>query len=161
MELPFPPPPANSNSNNEEEEAAVPPADFGRMGWRLGKAPLRKIANDRFGRRGTTARVLLRTATLLDVLNERSSWPKPPPGFSTKHIPGPGSDIPQRKQKQQQPEKKRTREDNNEGDDDGPRNEKGEPSLLDRGLKATRAGFSTEELEAGRAKKRAITSNTL
>jgi hypothetical protein len=53
-----------------------------------------QIKNDRFGRRGTTARVLMRPATSLDILVERpSSWPAPPPGFSTKHILGPGSDY--------------------------------------------------------------------
>ena len=53
-----------------------------------------KVKNDRFGRRGTKARILMRPATSLDILVERpSTWPNPPPGFSTKRILGPGSDY--------------------------------------------------------------------
>ena len=36
----------------------------------------------------------MRPATSLDILVERpSTWPNPPPGFSTKRILGPGSDY--------------------------------------------------------------------
>lgn len=89
QDLPSPPP----ASLNAEDDEYVPP-DFGAMGWKLGHSLVRKIKNDRFGRRGTTARILIRPATSLDILVERpSSWPDPPPGFSTKRILGPGSDY--------------------------------------------------------------------
>jgi len=89
QELPSPPP----ASLNEDDDEYVPP-DFGAMGWKLGHGLVRKIKNDRFGRRGTSARILMRPATSLDILVERpSSWPDPPPGFSTKRILGPGSDY--------------------------------------------------------------------
>jgi len=53
-----------------------------------------QIKNDRFGRKGTIARILMRPATSLDILQERpSSWPDPPPGFSTRRILGPGDDF--------------------------------------------------------------------
>jgi hypothetical protein len=43
------------------------------------------VSNDRYGVRGTRARVLMRLATSLDVLDDRpTEWPKPPPGFTTK-----------------------------------------------------------------------------
>eukprot|EP00522_Entomoneis_paludosa_P002565 CAMPEP_0172470164 /NCGR_PEP_ID=MMETSP1065-20121228/65637_1 /TAXON_ID=265537 /ORGANISM="Amphiprora paludosa, Strain CCMP125" /LENGTH=636 /DNA_ID=CAMNT_0013228019 /DNA_START=48 /DNA_END=1958 /DNA_ORIENTATION=+ len=145
----------------EEETGDAPKVDLGRMGWRLGKTLLLKIANDRFGRRGTTARVLLRTATSLDVLHERpSSWPKPPPGFSTKRILGPGSDHPQTKKKSKKKRKSDARDDSGADEQEESRNEEGAPSILDCGLKATRPGFSTEELEKERAKKRSKTTGS-
>mmetsp|Transcript_7856 Transcript_7856/g.17416 ORF Transcript_7856/g.17416 Transcript_7856/m.17416 type:complete len:638 (+) Transcript_7856:49-1962(+) len=155
-ELPFPPPsPERQNDETETAEAAEK-SDLGRMGWSLGKTPLRKIANDRFGRRGTTARVLLRVATSLDVLQDRpNSWPKPPPGFSTKRVLGPGSDFPQQTKKKSQKKRKSGEAKQRKVEE---RTENGEPSMLDRGLTAVRAGFSTEELEAERAKKRIKTT---
>jgi hypothetical protein len=67
--------------------------DLGRMGWRFGKTYLRKVADDKFGRKDTTARLLLRLATSKDVLQQRpTSWPKPPSGFSKKKVMGPESD---------------------------------------------------------------------
>jgi hypothetical protein len=66
--------------------------DLGRMGWRLGKTHLQKVADDKFGKKGTTARLLMRFATSKDVLQQRPSWTKPPAGFSTKKILGPESD---------------------------------------------------------------------
>lgn len=68
--------------------------NLGRMGWRLCNYPIRKVHSDRFGRRGTRARCLFRIATSLDVLEERpTSWPKPPPGFTTTRVLGPGMDF--------------------------------------------------------------------
>lgn len=68
--------------------------NLGRMGWRLCNSPIRKVHSDRFGRRGTRARCLYRIATSLDVLEERpTSWPKPPPGFTTTRVLGPGMDF--------------------------------------------------------------------
>ncbi|EED88959.1 predicted protein [Thalassiosira pseudonana CCMP1335] len=70
-------------SKDQEEERALP--DYGGMGWRFCKWTVRKVSNDRYGVRGTRARVLMRLATSLDVLDDRpTEWPKPPPGFTTK-----------------------------------------------------------------------------
>ena len=95
QELPSPPPPGlprDDVDHPSEQTAAATSSgrpDLGAMGWRLGNTLIRKIANDRFGRQGTTARVLMRTATSLDFLQERpSSWMKVP-GFSTKRVLGP------------------------------------------------------------------------
>ncbi|CAB9529078.1 expressed unknown protein [Seminavis robusta] len=88
-EIPSPPP----SGLNEDDEDYVPP-DFGAMGWKLGKNFVRKVKNDRFGKRGTIARILMRPATSLDILVERpNTWPDPPPGFSTRRILGPGDDY--------------------------------------------------------------------
>jgi hypothetical protein len=68
--------------------------NLGIMGWRLCNYPIRKIQSDRFGKRGTRARCLFRIANSLDVLEERpTSWPKPPPGFTTSRVLGPGMDF--------------------------------------------------------------------
>jgi len=79
---------------------------------------LLQIKNDRFGRRGTSARIIMRAATSADILIERpNTWPKPPPGFSTKRILGPGSDYQQIDDYDDEPE------DNyqNNNNDSGPR----------------------------------------
>jgi hypothetical protein len=127
--LPSPPPP--------NKDGTDPLPDFGNMGWRLGKTMLRKKANDRYGKRGTVARILLRVSTSLDMLEKRpSSWLKPPAGFTTKRVLGPHSD---------EQHNKRQRSDHppmNEGE------------LLDRGLSSGRKGFSVEELQAERESKR-------
>lgn len=147
----------------DKNENESPPVDFGNMGWRFGKQPLRKIANDRYGRRGTTARLLMRVATSIDILEKRpSSWPKPPPGFTTKRVLGPGSDFPRgrdnrdgRDGSERRRNEKRTRR-NDEGRNE-PRKPVSEEDLLGGGLRAGRAGFSVEEMEAERAKKKAKT----
>ena len=121
--------------------------ELGRMGWRMACRMLRKVSNDRYGRRGTRARLLMRQATTLDILEQRPTfWAKPPPGFSTKRVLGPGSDFPTK-----QPNKKRSQH-------------RPEPkSLEDRmnqGLSAGRSGFSVGELEAERATKRTKTNES-
>jgi hypothetical protein len=80
--------------------AAAPPSnensmlDLGCMTWRFGKRPIRKLSNDRHGRKGTTARYLLRVATTEDVLMDRpNSWPEPPGGFAPDRVLGPKSDY--------------------------------------------------------------------
>ncbi|KAL7567035.1 hypothetical protein ACA910_019958 [Epithemia clementina (nom. ined.)] len=164
VEIPSPPPlPVGSTSEETRDEEAASAtnsshSDLGRMGWRFGKTLLRKIANDRYGRRGTTARFLLRVASSLDILHERpSSWPKPPDGFSTKLVLGPqNSSYSKNKGKPQEgkvPNNKRIRDDSRPDEKD--KNNKGEPSLLDRGLAAARSGFSVEDLERERARKKA------
>ena len=185
-ELPSPPPPRLGSDESEardelqeekeERNSSHHPADLGRMGWRLAKKVLRKLGNDRWGRHGTTARVLFRVATSLDILHERpTSWPKPPDGFSTKVVLGPSSgrrgsgrqgDGSQKTTKKSK-KAKRNREDRPHSQGGGGSskekdvvlNDKGEPSLLDRGLKATRGGFSLEDLEKERSKKKAKLEN--
>jgi hypothetical protein len=44
-----------------------PPPDLGQMGWYFCHAPIRKVSNDRYGRKGIRSRVLLRLATSADV----------------------------------------------------------------------------------------------
>jgi hypothetical protein len=130
-----------------------------------------QIKNDRFGREGTTARVLMRPATSLDILVERpSSWPEPPPGFSTKRILGPGSDYNtvneddvdddgnnhsdgRRKKRRRRSPERATGKRRQRAEDDTP----SQPSAADRlnqGLSSGRAGFTMEEMEAMRAAKK-------
>ena len=142
------------------------------------------MANDRHGRRGTIARVLMRLSLSSDILEERnSSWPEPPGGFSPKHVLGPDSDYPKRKNKNK---RKRGRgsadsggdsndgnyQSNNEknrnkkhGSDKRKRGSDGggdanPESKLSRGLSSGRAGFSVEEMEAERARKKAKAEST-
>mmetsp|Transcript_15906 Transcript_15906/g.20926 ORF Transcript_15906/g.20926 Transcript_15906/m.20926 type:complete len:155 (+) Transcript_15906:2-466(+) len=131
------------------------------MGWKFCKQPIRKVHNDRYGRRGTTARILLRVATNADILTDRpTSWPKPPPGFTTKRVLGPGSDFdsqPRRKKRRKNHRRDDNRGANNKGDDGNPTaydfaSGSGLPAM-DRGLSSGRDGFSVEELEAERAAK--------
>eukprot|EP00978_Attheya_sp_CCMP212_P000461 scaffold907_cov55-Attheya_sp.AAC.5 len=175
-ELPSPPPFEESMTDldatnpveapEEVETTDTTKPDLGNMGWRMCHHALRKVAHDRYGRRGTTCRVLFRIATSLDVLEDRpTSWPAPPPGFTTKRILGPGSDFDTGPRG-----KKRHKGHRNSGgfDEDMSMVPDGEHPALSTGLKASRAGFSMEELEAERAAKRAaaagevtpITENT-
>ena len=157
QELVSPVPDDIVSSREEEEEDAEPPTDFGRQGWHLGKTLLRKVSNDRYGRRGTTARLLMRVATSQDILHERpTSWPKPPPGFSTKRVLGPGSDFGKgpRANKKKKNKRRRIDNDSNQTSSSRPYDPN---SALDSGLSAGRAGFSVEEMEAERAQKKAKT----
>ena len=89
--------PEGESSTAQQQPVVDVDDDLGRMGWRLGKTMLRKTTNDRFGRRGTCARVLLRVATSLDVLQERpTSWPKPPKWFTTGRVLMPKRHLPKR-----------------------------------------------------------------
>jgi Nuclear cap-binding protein subunit 3 len=68
--------------------------DLGRMGWRIGNTMLRKVKNDKYGLSGTTARLLMRVATSLDILLERpNEWPIPPTAFTARQVLGPQSDV--------------------------------------------------------------------
>jgi hypothetical protein len=149
QEIPSPPP------EDISQEDGTP--DFGNMTWRFCKTPLRKVANDRYGKKGTTARVLMRVALSTDILDERpNSWPAPPGGFSSTRVLGPDSDFPKgrghnNKKRQRKPPKA-----NEQRDASGMQEERGDPpSLLTRGLSAARGGFSVAEMEQERAKKRA------
>jgi hypothetical protein len=128
------------------------PPDFGKMGWALCQHPIRKIANDRFGRRGTTARVLMRVAASTDLLLQKPlSTPKPPPGFSTKRILGPGSDFDteHRRKRQRREAKHEEREEGNTYPD-------GDHPLLGQGLRSGRDGYSIEEMQAERAQSHTV-----
>jgi hypothetical protein len=113
-----------------------------------------KVNNDRYGRRGTTARILMRVANSADVLVKRpKSTNKKPPGFSTKKVLGPGSDY-----YGAEPEKKRRRMDldrNNNNNNMGvfDPNSGAEHPGLSRGLKSGREGFSVDDLRVERARK--------
>jgi hypothetical protein len=150
QEIPSPPPDTLEASRRyvhaiSDEDMVDPPTDIGAMGWRLCKTMLRKISTDRHGQRGTTARLLMRSATSLDILLERpKSWPKPPPGFSTKRVLGLSSDFPRASNHDGKREKEKARSAN------PPSTE----TLLSGSLSATRPGFSLEELELERAAKR-------
>ena len=88
-------------TNSLEDTPSNDPPNLGSMGWRFCNYALWKRQSDRYGRRGTRSRCLVRTATSLDVLEERpTSWPKPPPGFTTKRVLGPGSDFKSRSRRQ-------------------------------------------------------------
>jgi len=149
-----------------EEELAV---DLGSMGWKFCNRPIRKIQSNRFGRKGTRSRCLMRVATSLDVLDDRpTSWPKPPPGFTTMRVLGPSSDdiVPRGNGKQGGKRRRRNRRNRNQnnngegGDEDdemmyGDSDEDGEDieddeRTINRGLKSSRPGFTVEEMEAER-----------
>jgi Nuclear cap-binding protein subunit 3/RNA binding domain len=136
--------------------------DLGEMTWRLGKQAIRKVSNDRYGRKGTTARILVRMATTEDILVDRpNTWPAPPGGFSTTKVLGPDSDYPAKKHKTKgnRPQndkigrttgnKKRQRKTAGKSQD-----EETAESLLGRGLSSGRAGFSVEDMERERAEKK-------
>lgn len=157
-EIPSPPPDEvvlaainreiDAAADDSDAVADIAPPDFGNMSWRIGKKALRKISNDRYGRRGTSARILLRLATSLDVLMQRpKSWPKPPAGFTTKRVLGPESDNPHVRLK-------RGRSDGKNDAPSGTAVSSEDHPLLSRGLKAGRLGFSVEDLESERARKR-------
>jgi hypothetical protein len=168
--------------------ASLPSIDLGCMSWRFGKRPIRKASNDRHGRRGTTARYLLRVATTEDVLIERpSSWPEPPGGFANDRVLGAESDYanananakknhktktkksnPQQQQQNRRgsnSKRKHGQEENNGKNDlknknNNNNNKTNNPvDLLNRGLSSSRGGFSVEDMEKERqAKKRQKTS---
>jgi hypothetical protein len=142
--------------------------DLGNMTWKLGKKAIRKVANDRHGRKGTMARVLMRLATSEDILIERpNKWPAPFPGaFSSTKVLGPASDFApkkgeqndgkQKKQRQEEPRRdskpKRKRDKKIKKGQQG--RDKSAETLLDSGLSSRRAGFSVEEMENERAAKK-------
>jgi len=156
------------NSKQQQEEEPLP--DFGGMGWRFCKWTVRKVSNDRHGRRGTRARVLMRLATSMDVLDERpTEWPKPPPGFSTKRVLMPWHDFSGKRRHshrhggERRDTKRRRRggggrRGDGRGRDDGDCAGGEEHPGLSKGLRSGRArkgGFTVEELEAERNAKNA------
>lgn len=115
-------------NNIETTDDSSKLTNLGKIGWRFCNYPIRKRQDDRYGRRGTRSRILMRVANSLDVLEERpTSWPKPPPGFTTRHVLGPGSDF----------KKKNSRKRGASGSGDGGAGEEGE-DRLNRELSAKR-----------------------
>jgi len=160
-----------------EEELAV---DLGSMGWRFCNRPIRKIQSNRFGRKGTRSRCLMRVASSVDVLEDRpTAWPKPPPGFTTMRVLGPGSDevgsrgrrgrrngggggsVGSGGNKRQKRNRGRSRGSgggrseggNGEGMDVDDESFGDDDDTIDRGLKSSRAGFTVEEMEEERRSK--------
>lgn len=168
QELPSPPPPPGQGDDDDDGEGVKTTAgerpDLGRMGWRFGKMALRKVSDDRFGKRWTAARLLMRVATSLDILHERpNKWPKPPAGFTTQSVLGPESDLPNKATKKAK--KKRKKKNDVSGTEDHRNDASSESnvthgpvtteSLMSAGLRSSRAGFSVAEMEAERTKKMA------
>lgn len=122
-----------------------------------------QIANDKHGRAGTIARVLMRSALSTDILQDRpNEWPAPPGGFSSTKVLGPNSDYKGGKKPKNKRKRERAQEKQKEQRDayiphDG---QDGEHPMLARGLSSGRGGFSVEELENERAKKKAKTSES-
>jgi hypothetical protein len=115
-----------------------------------------QVANDRYGKKNTTARVLMRVALLTDTLEERpNSWPAPPGGFSSTKVLGPDSDFPKGRRKKSKRQRGADASNVKEQRDGQDTNGNQGDAWLDRGLSSGRTGFSVEELEQERAKKRA------
>ncbi|KAL7542916.1 hypothetical protein ACHAXR_012358 [Thalassiosira sp. AJA248-18] len=157
---------ASTSDNRKQQNDDEPLPDFGGMGWRFCKWTVRKVSNDRYGRRGTRARLLMRLATSIDVLDDRpTEWPKPPPGFTTKRVLMPWHDFSGKRHHRggRRDTKRRRRgsgggRSNRGGDDDyaGDDYAGGEHPGLSTGLRSSRpGGFSVEELEAERNAKHA------
>ena len=120
-----------------------------------------QIANDRHGRKGTTARVLMRSALSTDILQDRpNSWPAPPGGFSSTKVLGPNSDYKGGKKPQKQKKRQRGKQKEQRSAYVQHTDADGEHPMLARGLSSGRDGFSLEEMEQQRAKKRPKTSET-
>lgn len=121
-----------------------------------------QVSNDRYGVRGTRARLLMRVATSNDVLEDRpTEWPKPPPGFTTKRRLMPWYDFSGNRRRGQA----RGKRDSKRRRSDGQRKLNWEPPkhvidgehpLLSKGLSSGRDGFSMEEIEAERNAKSAV-----
>ncbi|OEU23044.1 hypothetical protein FRACYDRAFT_233210 [Fragilariopsis cylindrus CCMP1102] len=99
-ELPSPPKPqphsilSKSSSSSQQPTIVSRVIDLGCMTWRFGKYPIRKVSNDRHGRKGTIARFLIRVGTTEDILMKRpNTWPEPPGKFSSDRVLGPESDY--------------------------------------------------------------------
>eukprot|EP00536_Pseudo-nitzschia_multiseries_P017434 jgi/Psemu1/224987/e_gw1.1550.14.1 len=144
----LPSPPLLSAKDDASSSVGATSIDLGCMTWKFGKKPIRKLSNDRRGRKGTTARYLLRMATTEDVLVERPNhWPEPPGGFSSDRVLGP---------KKNDNQNQNTNERNNNTKHNKKNNTMGHVTegLLNRGLSSSRAGFSVEEMEKERQTKK-------
>ena len=61
-------------NNIETTDDSSKLTNLGKIGWRFCNYPIRKRQDDRYGRRGTRSRILMRVANSLHVLEE--PWPK-------------------------------------------------------------------------------------
>eukprot|EP00571_Detonula_confervacea_P015600 CAMPEP_0172308350 /NCGR_PEP_ID=MMETSP1058-20130122/8971_1 /TAXON_ID=83371 /ORGANISM="Detonula confervacea, Strain CCMP 353" /LENGTH=769 /DNA_ID=CAMNT_0013020741 /DNA_START=39 /DNA_END=2345 /DNA_ORIENTATION=+ len=162
----------DTQKQQQQQEKEEPLPNYGEMGWRFCKWTVRKVSNDRYGKRGTRARVLMRLATSIDVLDDRpTEWPKPPPGFTTKRVLMPWHDFSGRRQQRGRKDTKRRRRSDGDrggggrrcgrgrGRDDGyvsdDYDREGDHPGLTKGLRSGRSGFSVEELQAERNAKNA------
>jgi len=146
-----------SLSQEIPEPAEDHKTDFASMGWRFCLRPITKIKSDRFGKKGTFARMLLRETTSLDILDEKpSEEPASPPGFTTKKKLGPHSDIEPGQTKSKKKRRKRMNDEPESMDESNeiPGNDTLDPHEdhpgLERGLKSVRGGFSVEEMQRDR-----------
>jgi len=158
---------SKEEQQQQEQEEEEPLPDYGGMGWRFCKWTVRKVSNDRYGRRGTRARVLMRLATTADVLDDRpTEWPKPPPGFTTKRVLMPWHDFSGRRRHNNRGNNNRRDNKRRRRGGGGRRRSRddeeedyaaagGEHPGLSKGLRSRRSGFSVEELEAERNAKNA------
>lgn len=105
----------------------------------------------------------MRIATSFDVLVERpTEWPRPPPGFTTRRVLGPGSDFDTGHRRTGRKAKRRRRSGGRGGrrrSDEGDGgmaydDEVAVDTRLGQGLQAGRSGFSVEEIEAEREARR-------
>jgi hypothetical protein len=105
----------------------------------------------------------MRSALSTDILQDRpNSWPAPPGGFSSTQVLGPNSDYKGGKKRNKKKRERGQEKQKEQRDAYIPHNgEDGEHPMLARGLSAGRGpGFSVEELENERAKKKAKTSES-
>ena len=104
----------------------------------------------------------MRFALSTDILHDRpNSWPAPPGGFSSTKVLGPESDFkPRKKSSKTKRQREKKKASSTYTQPEQYTGEEGEHPLLTRGLSAGRAGFSVEEMEEERAKKRSKTSET-
>jgi len=158
---------ANDETAGAEESKPISSTNLGSMGWRFCNYALRKMQSDKYGKRGTRSRCLFRVATSLDVLDKRpNTWPKPPPGFTTKRVLGPGSDFQIHSDRRggggggkrrrhsggdyHDDQWDRDRYDDEEEEPDTDEFGRSAVDQMDRGLSSSRAGFTVEQMEAER-----------
>ena len=137
--IPSPPPVELSRDATEDGFEPYVAPDFGTMGWRFCQKPIQKVTKDRYGRVGTRARIMMRVANSQDILVEKpTSFPNPPPGFSTTRVLGPGCNFGHRNKRQRRMPK----------DDEDDENQD-HPGLL-RGLRSSRDGYSVDAMRMER-----------
>ena len=135
--IPSPPPIELSRNSTEEGHEPYVAPDFGTMGWRFCQKPILKVTKDRYGRVGTRARIIMRVANSQDILVEKPTlFPKPPPGFTTTRVLGPGDDFGHHRKRQ----RRMPKEDDEDQD---------HPGLL-RGLRSSRDGYSVDDMRMER-----------
>ena len=92
----------DGDKNKEAYKTTTPSkvVDLGVLGWRYCKSLLMKVATDRKGRRGSSARFLVRFATSSDVVMkkqhttaDKEKRPNTPKGWSPNFVYGPGGAI--------------------------------------------------------------------